>query len=145
MKKLKLTKLGLSNREISENYRDFEFWLMKSDFMGALAYWLVTQSPYDAPDITASLIAFGGYLDGKFDLSTPQKFNYGAIEDIINEDAFIAIPEIEKFNHSKINGAEFVFVTRYDAPEPDCDFIDMNALARNVLSMICREAILNKS
>ena len=53
----------LTNLDISTHYKDREYWFMRSDFMGAFAYWVVAQSPYDAPYFTQALKAFEKYVD----------------------------------------------------------------------------------
>ena len=39
---METTKFSLYNREISENYRNEKFYLMLSNFTGAMAYWLAS-------------------------------------------------------------------------------------------------------
>lgn len=132
----------LTNLDISTNYKDKEFWLMRSDFLGAFAYWVVRQSPYETPEIGAALSAFAKYVYKKVKYQTPEKFTYKELHELINEKVFEGIPEIEKLNHPKIDKVQnFVFVTRYSTPNPDYDFIDLSALARNVFYMIMREII----
>jgi hypothetical protein len=143
-------RIKLTNLDISQKYRDFDYYLMKKDFTAALAFWLVNQSPYDSPDITKAVEAFGKFVDvfifGEDNPHLPKKFTYEELRTKVSEDAFVTIPEIEIFNHSKIDdGAEFVFVTRFSQPDPDYDFIDLGALARNVFYTILRNYILDST
>lgn len=133
----------LTNLDISTHYSDGEYWFMKSDFLGALAYCVVVQSPYDTPDIAGALKSFDEYLGAKFTKSDrPEKFTYTELQSFINEDVFESIPEIEKLNHRKNgNNNKYGFCSRYDQPDPDDDFIDLGALARNVFYMLLREQI----
>lgn len=135
----------LTNLDISTHYRDKDFYLMKSDFLGALARWLVTQSPYNSPDITKALEAFNKHIDTVImpkDNHLPHLFTYDSLSKFINSDVFESIPEIEIFNHSKIDtNASFVFTNRFSNIKPDYDFIDLGALARNVFYMLMREYI----
>jgi len=125
----------LTNLDISTHYRDREYWLMKSDFMGAFAYWVIVQSPYEVPDIHKATQEFSEYLDLIYPglNHLPVKFSYEEINKLISENAFESLPEIEILNHKKIEGD--------NAKGPDYDFIDLCALARNVTFMIMRESI----
>lgn len=134
--------MRLTNLEILTNYRDRDYWLMRSDFLGAFAYWAVAQSPYDTPDIDLALKAFGEYVASRVKDGIPEKFTYAELQDFINEKVFESIPEIEKLNHPKIDvGQTINFCDRYSKPKPDYDFIDLSALARNIFYMLLRESI----
>ena len=133
--------MRLTNLDIANNYKDKEFWFMRSDFLGAFAYWAVAQSPYDTPDIMPALKAFAEYLSAKIK-ENPVKFTYTELQEFINEKVFESIPEIEKLNHPKIDvGQKINFCGRDFEPKPDYDFIDLNALARNIFFMLMRENI----
>jgi len=131
----------LTNLDISENYRDSEYWFMKSDFMGAFAYWVVAQSPYSSPDITSALKAFDKYISKYITDDMPENFGYEDLSNIINEDALVNVPEILELNERKNKREGMGFCSRYDKPSPDDDFIDLGALARNVFYMLLREHI----
>ncbi len=134
--------MRLTNLDISTNYRDNKFWLMRSDFLGAFAYWAVAQSPYDSPDITPALQAFSAYVGNRIKENVPEQFTYTELQEFINEKVFESIPEIEKLNHPKIDvGQTINFCDRYSKPKPDYDFIDLGALARNIFFMLMRESI----
>lgn len=132
----------LTNKDIHEKFRLSEFYFMRSDFMGAFAYWVVAQSPYEAPDITKPLMAFSEYISTEIDRTIPTKLTYQALAKIIHEDIFESIPEIEKLNHPKISSG-VLYTNRYSQHpmNPDFDFIDLGALARNVFYMLLRKQI----
>lgn len=130
----------LTNLDISTHYSNRECYFMRSDFLGAFAYWVVSQSPYDTPDITSALSAFRGYLAFVFPDDSPRRFTYEELQKVINEDVFEEIPAIEILNHPKISeGAGYN--NRHNKPHPDYDFIDLGALARNIFYMILRQHI----
>jgi hypothetical protein len=132
----------LTNLDISTHHREGTRWLMKSDFLGAFAYWVVAQSPYDAPDITPALTAWNEHLNTIFpDSDMPKEFSYDELRATVTEDVFEAIPEIEILNHRKNGRDGMGFCSRYDKPSPDDDFIDLGALANNVFYMVMRESI----
>ena len=132
----------LTNLDISTYYRDREYWFMRSDFLGAFAYWVVAQSPYDTPDITKALNAFGGYIANRIKDGMPEKFTYDELSEFINENIFESIPEIEIFNHAKIEVDGFIASSsRFHTTKPDYDFIDLGALAKNMFYMLLRESI----
>lgn len=132
--------MKLTNKDIAENYRDKKYLLMRSDLLGAFVYWIIIQSPYDTPDITEALIAFNKYISKRFKDNIPEIFTYDELGKFINEDIFEAIPEIEKLNHPKIERVS------YNEPHnPDHDFIDLSALARNIFFMLLREYITEGS
>ena len=132
----------LTNLDISSHYKHGSRWFCKSAFLGAFAYWVVSQSPYNAPEITPALIAWDKHLAITFpDSAMPVEFSYNELSAMITEDVFASIPEIEKLNHRKNKRAGAGFCSRYGKPSPDDDFIDLGALARNVFYMILRESI----
>ena len=135
--------MKLTNKDICDNYQDTEFYLTRKDFLGAFAYWIVYQSPYDSPNITQALNAFKTYIDvflfkGEVVVAITQK----ELNTRISEDVFESIPEIEIFNHPEIDTGSTIMVTsRHFYPKPDYDFIDLGALAHNIKFMLMRERI----
>ena len=130
----------LTNLDISTHYRDREYCFMRSDFLGAFAYWVVAQSPYDTPDISDALNAFSEYVCRKIDNGMPEKFTYDELNEFLSDDIFESIPEIEKLNHPNISeGAGYN--NSHNKPHPDYDFIDLGALSRNIFYMLLRESI----
>ena len=130
----------LTNLDISTHYKDREYWFMRSDFMGAFAYWVVVQSPYDAPYFTQALKAFEKYVSNHIADGMPKQFTYTELSEFINEDIFETIPEINLLNRPLISSGQD-YDNRYTEPHPNFDFIDLGALARNVFYMILRENI----
>lgn len=116
------------NRAISDNYRDYEFWLMPSQFIGAFAYWVAALSPKGIFVVNQALNKFYyRIVNPAFEnLEVPQKFTLGQLEELINEERFKKIPEILVLNEGQIFKD---------------DFIDLGALAREVLYTIAREQI----
>jgi len=134
--------MKLTNLDISTHHRDRAYYFMRSDFLGAFAYWVIYQSPYDTPDITPALKAFGEYIAEKIKEDIPKKFTYDELHELINEKIFAAIPEIEKLNHAKIEIDGFIASSsRYHKTKPDYDYIDLGALAHNIFYMLLREQI----
>jgi hypothetical protein len=136
-------KYKLTNLTISAEFRNQDFWLFKSDFLSALAYWLMSQSPYDVPDITDAINAYSEKIDNKFESeSIPYKFAYDEVEKMANGDLFESMPEIEIFSHPKVSSGPG-YSNRHERPHPDYGFIDLSALARNVFYMILRQQIID--
>ena len=137
--------MRLTNFDISEQHKDRTYWLMKSNVLGAFAYWVTAQSPYYAPDITPALVAFDKYLSKvfiaeNFHKELPREFTYHELGELIHENVFEKIQEIEILNHPKVSvGVEYA--NRHNVYHPDFDFIDLGALARNIFYMILREQI----
>lgn len=130
----------LTNLDISTHHRNREYWFMRSDFMGAFAYWVVVQSPYDAPHFTHALKAFEKYISSHVEDGVPKRFAYTELSTLINEGAFEAIPEISLLNRPLISSGQ-AYDNRHNEPHPNFDFIDLNALARNIFYMMLRQSI----
>lgn len=110
-------------------------WAYKKSFTGALAKWLVKQSPYSVPDNLEICLE-------KFDKSIQKAFNFntsGMVEIELSSltckinDLLEEIPEIMALNDRK-NGREGMgFSSRYSKDaDPDDDFIDIMAVAQNI-------------
>lgn len=143
----KETNLKLTNLDISTHHKNRTYWLMRSDILGAFAYWTVKQSPYSTPDISAALIALDKYLDKVFPVDAdfahqqlPREFSYEELSALVHEDVFEKIQEIEILNHCKISEGE-AYNNRHNVYNADFDFIDLGALSRNIFYMILREII----
>ena len=129
------TNLAISKRPAGKTYH-----LMRRNFTSALAYWLNAQSPYYAPDMSKAIAAFDAAVEPLFKSSPVVEFTAQHLHDIVSGTHFASIPEIEILNHRKNGRNGMGFCSRYDQPQPDDDFIDLDALARNVLYMIIRES-----
>jgi hypothetical protein len=132
--------MRLTNLDISDNHRGVKMCLMRKDFTGQFARWVVEQSPYPCPNITAALVAFDAHVLKIMDGEEVREFSYDEVSDIVSDDVFEKIPAIMALNKAKI-GSGPGWQSRYDKPHPDYDFIDLGALARNIFYSIIRHHI----
>lgn len=118
--------------------------LIESRFLGAVAGCAVRQSPYPRPDNLEVVLDKLHKL--VFNTFYPNPSSMGVAE-LTDEqlDELIKqlrnIPEYTAWNERK-NGsnADYKFVSRYDTDNnPDDDFIDLDALERNVFNMCVGE------
>jgi len=130
----------LTNLDISENYRHVKIHMMRKAFTGPFVNWVVQQSPYEVPVITAALAAFNDYISEVMGGELVKEFSYGELSEIISEEAFEKIPAVLELNVARItSGVDYSH--RHHVPSPDFDFIDLDALARNVFYSIVRTHI----
>lgn len=130
----------LTNLYISQEYSGEIIYMMRKGFTGQFARWVVEQSPYPCPDITAALVAFDAYVLEVMGGEECKKFTYDELNDIITEAAFERIPAILELNVAKVTtGAGYA--NRHNISHPDYDFIDLGALARNIFYSIVRAHI----
>jgi hypothetical protein len=114
----------LTNRDISETYREHEFWIFRSDILSAFSYWVTSQNRNGTFISDKPTEAYSNYITPFFEnLKVPQKLSYEKLSEMIDEKIFVTIPEILELN------------------EMEPDFIDLGALARNVFYMVVREQI----
>lgn len=123
-----------------------------NDILSALAYWAVYQSPYPIPDnLELVLQACITNLEPKFQLRDPKTWlvklspnklgfkrlkNFKKLEEFLSQ-AILPISYVQLWNERKNgNQAPLGFTSRYDSPEPDNDFIDLDALIRNIAMTI---------
>ncbi len=130
----------LTNADIRDNYRNVSMWFMRKDFTGQFARWVIEQSPYEAPDIGPALTAYSNYINEVFGKETCKEFTYDEVAAIVDATEFEKIPDVLALNVAKI-GSGPAWVDRYAKPNPDCDFIDLGALARNVFYSMVRSHI----
>jgi len=137
----------LTNLKISKDYKNSEFYLSLKDFTSALTYWIIRQSPYQTPEIQKAFDAFNKKIKKKLKYTHNEHFiklSYNKVNKLITEDYLMSIPEIAILNERKNGKQGMQFVTRFSkTKDPDNDFIDIGALARNTFYMIIRESILN--
>lgn len=108
---------------------DQEFYTSRSTVLGELANWAVQQSPYTVPDnLQKAIHEFAAAFAPTGEIFTT---NCRDLLTLVRE-AFEECPSILAWNESKKGDHQIVFVSRYDKPQPDHDFIDLDALARNV-------------
>lgn len=118
-----MEKNKLTNRDISENYRDYEVWLFPHDLTAAFAYCVVSQNEADTITLDKPLEAFRKYIEPLFpEPKLPTKFSYERLSGIIDRKAFEKIPEM-------------VFL----GEKPHS--IDFSALGRNIFYDVLRERI----
>jgi len=110
-------------------------WAFKSDFTGALAKWLVKQSPYDSPkDLSICIEKYSLELDNAFNFDANGMVEINLVDlTSITYDLLESIPEVMALNERK-NGRDGPgFVSRFDgAPDSDDEFIDIMAVAQNI-------------
>lgn len=126
---------------------DKEIWTFSSDFMGAVAFWAIKQSPYAIPDNLSIVLAkLHVAMEGDFEqkLSMKKFGNFREVKDYISK-LLREIPEYLEWNMRKNgNDAPFHFVSRFDGPtDPDSDFIDLGALEHNVAMHIVQQSVMN--
>ena len=120
------TKHVLTNRDISEQYRDIKLHLMIQDFLGAFSCWATRQDHLGKFHLIAEATqAYSNYLKKLF--VEPKKtvivMDCQKIEELTSEYLFESIPEILALN------------------ETSPDFISIGALSRNVYYHILRHHI----
>lgn len=130
----------LTNADIFDNFRGVSMFLVRKDFTGQFANWVVQQSPYEVPDIQAALLAYANYVSLAFGGEECKEFSYDELAAIVHVDEFEKIPEILALNTPKITSGHG-YNQRHTVPHPDYDFIDLEALARNVFYSMVRSHI----
>lgn len=117
-----------------EIWDDIPFLTTCDELLGALAQWAIRQSPYLCPDNLQQALE-------EFNLAIPYdrtSFSGCAFETSCKglipfvRGLFEACPTILSWNYSKVGEPTMVFSSRYSQPGPDYDFIDLDALARNI-------------
>jgi len=113
---------------------------------GKLAEWVCRQHPYRS---VAGVDAVNVALDRHFDeewtegcASLPMRRfeTWAALQTWLHE-KLDGHPQMTAWNTPKIDtGAEIMFSSRYDTPKQEYDFIDLDALLRNVALETWREA-----
>lgn len=118
------------------------------DIIGAFSMWAIRQSPYYRPDnLEQAIDELGELLMQKLDFEPPYGYvslSYAHIRTILM-DCFDCIAAIKKWNEPKSgHNAQNVFVSRYSQPRPDDDFIDLDALARNIAETLIQERLVDE-
>src|SRR3990167_7513030 len=113
------------------------FVFSKRNILGEIANWAVRQSPYHRPDnLEIVLDKFN-----KIIALVPEypSMSYSQIRELLDE--LKEIPEFMLWNERKNgNQSQYKFTDRYSGKgNPDDDFIDLDALIRNVANSIIRE------
>jgi|SRR3990167_1176566 len=119
-----------------------EFLVSKRYLLSELAKWAVVQSPYHRPDNLEIVLDKFNENMGKWsnDNMGYEKFTYKRLIDFLNRE-LKRIPEFMLWNERKNgNQSQYKFTDRYSGEgNPDDDFIDLDALIRNVANSIVRE------
>jgi len=113
----------------------------KGTMLGTIAKYAVAQSPYHRPDnLEVVLDKMNELISKDFDSAPLKVMEFDSFSDL---ETYISvrlgdIPEFTAWNASKNpSDSEFYFVSAYDKEgDPDNDFIDLDALTRNVASEI---------
>ena len=135
---------SLTNADISKHYRSVEVHMMRKAFTGPFARWVVEQSPYEVPDITAALKGFNDYVTELMGGEIVKAFSYDELSEAISAEAFEKIPAVLALNVAKISsGRDWECRYRNDntRQNPDFDFISLGALGRNIFYSIVRTHI----
>jgi len=111
---------------------DREFLYSKNDIVGAFAMWSVRQSPYNCPaDLYSAIQQLYKALDKNIVFDS-NNLGYAMLscDKILDtlEKLFDEISTIEAWNQ----------------PEPDDDFIDLGALARNIAHTLTLESLMTQ-
>lgn len=117
------------------------FLVSKRDILSEVAHWAVAQSPYHRPYNLEIVLDKLNTLLGEWKENLGyRKMTYPDIKEYLKTILF-QIPEFMLWNERKNgNKSEFQFVSRYSKDiDPDNDFIDLDALIRNVANSIIRE------
>jgi len=119
-----------------------QFLVSKRYILREVAKWAVAQSPYHRPDNLEAVLdklneGFGKWSNDNMGY---EKFTYKRLMDFLGRE-LKRIPEFLAWNEKKNgNQSEYKFVDGYSKDDnPDDDFIDLDALIRNVANSIIRE------
>ncbi len=132
----------------SKYHPDKKFLVGKDDLIGALAKWGILQSPYLYPEnLLIVLDKFNDHITPYFEKLPPEALGYLEF-DVIELEDFIegnlkTISEFLKWNERKNGRDGMGFSSRYDNPaeeDPDDDFIDLDALYRNMAHELYNES-----
>lgn len=117
-----------------------EFLVSKRYILSEVAKWAVAQSPYHRPDnLEIVLDKLNAIIPKWQDKIGYVSMTYRELVDFL-EKGLKAIPEFVLWNERKSgNQSPYKFISRYDNEvNPDDDFIDLDALIRNVANSIVR-------
>ncbi|SRR6266568_8226478 len=119
--------------------------ILKTDFIAEVIKWGIKQNPFKGqlPRSTDVIVEKLNALLPEF-IETTNMWTF--VSETIEQ-----IPEIRDWNLSQVEYQQgvkvddekrggFVFVSRYDEPKPEHDFIDIDALKRNIVVSLEREA-----
>ena len=119
------------------------------DIVGALAMWAIRQSPYPVPTkLEEACLALHRVLEAEWSKREPElgfiRLCGNEIESLLLE-CFKRCPDIEAWNEPRSRHTEkFVTRSRFHQPAPDDDFIDLDALARNVSHTLVAQRLIEE-
>ena len=115
-----------------------------NELAGYLACWAVRQSPYGCPEgLENAVTDFRAHWPHDPELPVMPCLYWESLNDLRKAvtEACEMIPSIAIWNQPKSgHGSAFVFSSRYDQPNPDDDFIDLDALGNNIARSAWAEA-----
>lgn len=122
-----------------------EIYISTDEIISEVAKWAIMQSPYLYPENLEGVLV---QLKAKLRSDGHDDFGYeypdiDQLERVISRN-LREIPEYMAWNERKNgNDTKFKFVTKYDGPsDPDNDFIDLDALERNVALALTQSFVL---
>jgi len=116
-------------QKMPDIWDDARFLTSRTAVLGELACCAVRQTPYLVPDNLASAIEEMAYA-----ISDLEEYFYTSCHDLrdLMRKSFDECPSIQAWNIPKKGNHQTVFVSRFDTPKADYDFIDLDAMARNI-------------
>lgn len=116
-------------------------YILLSQILGQIAMWAVRQSPYRNPEGLADVLSkFSTDSRDIFDANEMVCLSRVEISDMLKR-FLMPIEQFRKWNERKNgNQSPYGFVSLYYKPNPDDDFIDLDALIMNVTREVWRES-----
>jgi len=121
-------------------------WISRNYIVGAFAMWAVRQSPYAKPEglgnaclALRDFFAHGWNIDNQGFLTYTGEILQKRLENFFKEEE-----SIRCWNDRKNERDGPAFCSRYDTPDPDNSFIDLDALARNITHTLLLEALYDE-
>ena len=110
-----------------------KMWVFRKDFTAALAKCLVSQSPYPVPDKLEKILAdFHEKVPYKFDEVGMAEVDFSTMAEKIYK-ILESMPDVMALSERKNGKHGNTFASRfYQSQDPDDDFIDIMAVARNM-------------
>ena len=109
---------------------------LRKQVLGALAHWAVRLSPYTHPtDLEVGIREFDEHWLHIESNPISSDELYSAMLACFDE-----CPTIRSWNRPRRGNHNVVVITRLLAPDPDFDFIDLDALAKGMTGTLAREA-----
>jgi len=116
-------------QQMPDIWDDARFLTSRNAVLGQFVCCAVRQTPYPVPpDLVAAIEELTG------EISDLEEYFYTCCRDLqyLVRVSFDECPTIQAWNIPKKGKHQTVFVSRFDTPNPDYDFIDLDALARNI-------------